>query len=32
MGVHSGWLTTHFDTCPKDVEDAVVHRYAQSCL
>jgi hypothetical protein len=23
-GVHSGWLTTHFNTCPKGVEDAVV--------
>jgi hypothetical protein len=24
MGVHSGWLTTHFNTCLEDVEDAVV--------
>jgi hypothetical protein len=32
MGVHSGWLIAHFDTCPKDVEDAVVQRYARSCL
>jgi hypothetical protein len=32
MGIHSGWLTGHFDTCPKDVEDAVIQRYARSCL
>jgi hypothetical protein len=32
MCVHSGWLTTHFDTCPEDAEDAVVQRYARSCL
>jgi hypothetical protein len=31
-GVHSGWLTTHFDTCPEDAEDVVVQRYARSCL
>jgi hypothetical protein len=32
MGIHSGWLTAHFDTCPEDAEDAVVQRYARSCL
>jgi hypothetical protein len=32
MGVHSGWLIAQFDTCPKDAEDAVVQRYAQSYL
>jgi hypothetical protein len=31
-GIHSGWLIAHFDTCPEDVEDAVVQRYARSCL
>jgi hypothetical protein len=30
--VHSGWLTTHFDTCPEDAEDGTVQRYARSCL
>jgi hypothetical protein len=30
-GIHSGWLTAHFDTYPEDVEDAVVQRYARSC-
>jgi hypothetical protein len=24
MGVHFGWLTTHFNTCPEGAEDAVV--------
>jgi hypothetical protein len=28
-GIHFGWLTTNFDTCP---EDAVVQRYALSFL
>jgi hypothetical protein len=32
MGVHSGWLIAHFDTCPEDAEDAIVQRYARSCL
>jgi hypothetical protein len=32
MGIHSGWLTAHFDTCPEDAEDTVVQRYARSCL
>jgi hypothetical protein len=30
--VHSGWLTSHFDTCPEDAEDDAVQRYARSCL
>jgi hypothetical protein len=24
MGIHSGWLTAHFDTCPEGAEDTVV--------
>jgi hypothetical protein len=32
MGVHSGWLTAHFDTCLEDNEDSAVQRYARSCL
>jgi hypothetical protein len=32
MGVHSEWLTAHFDTCPKGVGDAVVQRYVRSCV
>jgi hypothetical protein len=32
MGVHSRWLTAHFDTCLEDAEDAVVLRYARSSL
>jgi hypothetical protein len=32
MGVHSRWLTTHFDTCPEDAEDAVIQRYARYYL
>jgi hypothetical protein len=32
MGVHSGRLTAHFDTCSEDAEDAVVRRYARSCF
>jgi hypothetical protein len=32
MGIHSGWLTAHFDTCSEGAEDAVVHRYDRSCL
>jgi hypothetical protein len=24
MDVHSGWLTTHFNTCPEGIEDTVV--------
>jgi hypothetical protein len=31
-GVHSGWLTAHFDTCPEDAKDGAVQRYARSCL
>jgi hypothetical protein len=31
-GIHSGWLTAHFDTCPEGAEDGVIQRYAQSCL
>jgi hypothetical protein len=31
-GVHSGWLTAHFNTCPVGAEDTVVKRYAQYCL
>jgi hypothetical protein len=30
--IHSGWLTTHFDTCPEDAEDGAVQRYARTCL
>jgi hypothetical protein len=30
--IHSGWLIAHFDTCPEDAEDAVIQRYARSCL
>jgi hypothetical protein len=26
-GMHSEWLTAHFNTCPKGAEDAVVQRY-----
>jgi hypothetical protein len=32
MDVHSGWLTTHFETCPEDAEDVIVQRYARSSL
>jgi hypothetical protein len=32
IGIHSRWLTAHFDTCLEDAEDAVIQRYAQSCL
>jgi hypothetical protein len=31
-GVHSGWLTTHFDTCLEDAEGGAIQRYARSCL
>jgi hypothetical protein len=31
-GVHFRWLTTPFDTCPEDAEDAIVQMYARSCL
>jgi hypothetical protein len=31
-GVHSEWLTVHFDTCPEGAEDVVVQRYARSSL
>jgi hypothetical protein len=31
MGMHSEWLTAHFNTCPKGAEDAVVQRYDWSC-
>jgi hypothetical protein len=32
MGVHSGWLTAHFNTYPKGAEDAVIQRYVWSCV
>jgi hypothetical protein len=32
LGIHSRWLTAHFNTCPEGAEDGVVQRYAQSCL
>jgi hypothetical protein len=32
MGVHSGWLTAHFDTCPEDAKDGAIQMYARSCL
>jgi hypothetical protein len=32
MGIHSEWLTAHFDTCSEGVEDTIVWRYARSCL
>jgi hypothetical protein len=32
IDIHSGCLTAHFDTCPEDAEDAVIQRYARSCL
>jgi hypothetical protein len=32
MGVHSEWLTAHFDTCLKGAEDAVIQRYVLSCV
>jgi hypothetical protein len=32
MGVHSGWLTAHFDTRPEVAEDGAIQRYARSCL
>jgi len=31
-GVHSGWLTGHFHTCPEDANDGVVQRYARAWL
>jgi hypothetical protein len=30
-GMHSGWLTAHFDTCPEGAEDTVIQRYVWSC-
>jgi hypothetical protein len=30
--VHSGWLTTHFNTCPEGVEDTVIQRNVLSCV
>jgi hypothetical protein len=32
MGVHSGWLTAHFNTYLEGAEDAVVQRYIWSCV
>jgi hypothetical protein len=32
MGVHSRWLTAHFNMWPEDAKDAVIQRYALSCL
>jgi hypothetical protein len=32
MGVHSGWLIAHFNTCLEDVEDGAVQRYARAWL
>jgi hypothetical protein len=32
LGIHSRWLTAHFNTCPEGAEDGVVQRHAQSCL
>jgi hypothetical protein len=31
-GIHSGWLTAHFHTCPKDANDSVVQRYTCAWL
>jgi hypothetical protein len=31
-GIHSGWLTAHFDTFSDGAVDGVVQRYARSCL
>jgi hypothetical protein len=31
-GVHSGWLTTHFNTSTEGAEDAIVKRYVWSCV
>jgi hypothetical protein len=31
-GVHSRWLTAHFNMCSEDAEDGTVLRYAQSCV
>jgi hypothetical protein len=31
-GVHSGWLTAHFNTCPEGAEDVVIQRYVWSCV
>jgi hypothetical protein len=30
--VHSGWLTTHFNTCREGAEDTVIQRYVWSCV
>jgi hypothetical protein len=30
--MHSGWLTTHFNTCLEGVEDTVIQRYVWSCV
>jgi hypothetical protein len=32
IGVHFGWLTSNFNTCPKGAEDAVVQRYILFCV
>jgi hypothetical protein len=31
-GVHFGWLTAHFNTCPEGAEDAVIQMYVWSCV
>jgi hypothetical protein len=30
-GLHSGWLTANFNTCPHGTEDRVIQSYARSC-
>jgi hypothetical protein len=32
MGVHSVWLTTHFNIFPEGAEDAIIQRYVRSCV
>jgi hypothetical protein len=32
MGVHSRWLTAHFNTCPEGAEDTVIQRYVWSSV
>jgi hypothetical protein len=31
-GIHSGWVTAHFQTCPENANDCVFQRYAQAWL
>jgi hypothetical protein len=31
-GVHSGWLTAHFNTCPEGAEDTIVQSYVWFCV